>query len=377
MSGNLCRCGAYPNIVDAIESVIAGQGAGSPGGRGMNRFGYVRADDLGGAVRALAADPTAKVIAGGTNLVDLMKYDVERPGTLVDVTRIPGLDRIEEADGGLVIGALVSNTALADDPRIAQRYPLLASAVLAGRRASCATRRPPAATSTTHPLLLLLRRGHPLQQARARLGLPAIHGVQPDPCDPRQSEHCIATHPSDLCVALAALEAVVRVAGPRASADPLRRVPPPAGDRPEVDNTLRAGEIVTAVELPAAAGAFAEHHTYLKLRDRLSYAFALVSVAAGLEMDGGVIRLARIALGGVAHKPWRRADAEDRLAGRAPDRAAFAEAADLLLEGAAGLRAQRRSRSTSPAGRSRGRWPGRGRHAPVSSRQAHPLREPP
>jgi xanthine dehydrogenase YagS FAD-binding subunit len=289
-------------------------------------------------VRALAADPTAKVIAGGTNLVDLMKYSVERPGTLVDVTRIPELDRIEERDGGLAIGALVRNTALADDPRIAERYPLVASAVLAGATGQLRN------AATTGGNLNQRTRCYyfydvatPCNKREPGSGCPAIPGVNRIHAILGQSEHCIATHPSDLCVALAALEAVVRVAGPEGE----RRIPFAEyhrlpGDRPEIDNTLAPGEIVTAVELPAAAAAFAPHHTYLKLRDRLSYAFALVSVAVGLEMDGGLIRRARIALGGVAHKPWRRDEAEDRLAGRAPDRAAFSEAAELLLEGARG-----------------------------------------
>jgi len=304
----------------------------------MNRFSYTRAASLDEAVRALAADAAAKIVAGGTNLVDLMKYNVERPARLIDVTRITGLDRIEESDGGLRIGALVPNTNVAYDARVEERYPLLASAILAG-----ATPQLRNAATTGGNLNQRTRCYYfydtetPCNKREPGTGCPAVSGVNRIHAILGASEHCIATHPSDMCVALAALEATVHVAGPGgARAIPMAEYHRLPGDRPEIDTTLKRDEIVTAVALPAEAQAFRTNYTYLKLRDRLSYAFALVSVAVGLEMDGGSIRRARIALGGVAHKPWRRTDAEERLAGKAADRQAFAAAADLLLEGAKG-----------------------------------------
>jgi xanthine dehydrogenase YagS FAD-binding subunit len=303
----------------------------------MNRFSYARPADLAGALREIASDPGARFIAGGTNLVDLMKYNVERPTRLVDVTRLPGLDAIEEtAAGGLRIGALVSNTAIAYDARIGRRYPLLASAVLAG--ASPQLRN---AASTGGNLLQRTRcyyfydTATPCNKREPGSGCPAIGGVNRIHAILGTSEHCIATHPSDMCVALAALEAVVHVAGPGGErAIPFAEFHRLPGDQPERDTNLGQDEIITAVELPPEG--FAEHYTYLKLRDRLSYAFALVSVAAALEMDGGRIARARIALGGVAHKPWRVPEAEAALAGQPAEAASFALAADRLLAGAQG-----------------------------------------
>jgi xanthine dehydrogenase YagS FAD-binding subunit len=302
----------------------------------MNRFSYVRAGTVDEAVQALAADPAAKVIAGGTNLIDLMKYNVERPTRLVDVTRITGLDAIQEVDGGLQIGALVPNTVAAYDKRVVERYPLLASAILAG-----ATPQLRNAASTGGNLLQRTRCYYfydtdtPCNKREPGSGCPAIDGQNRILAILGTSEHCIATHPSDMCVALAALEAVVRVAGP----DGERRIPFAEfhrlpGDTPEIDTNLGRNEIVVAVELPGQG--YARHYTYLKLRDRLSYAFALVSVAIGLEMDGDQIGRARIALGGVAHKPWRDLEAEAMLEGRPASRESFETAADHVLRGARG-----------------------------------------
>ena len=304
----------------------------------MNRFSYLRAGKLDEVIQALAADPAAKIIAGGTNLIDLMKYDVERPSRLIDVTRIAGLNAIEETGGGLLIGALVPNTDVANDPLIAKRYPLLSSAILAG-----ATQQLRNAASTGGNLNQRTRcyyfydSGTPCNKREPGTGCPAIEGVNRIHAILGQSELCIATHPSDMCVALAALEAVVHVTGSAgARSIPMAEYHRLPGDRPEIDNTLAHDEIVTAVEVPAGAEAFRVHYTYLKLRDRLSYAFALVSVAAALEIDGGRIRQARVALGGVAHKPWRRPQAEDLLVGKPAGKDAFMAAADLLLEGAKG-----------------------------------------
>jgi len=302
----------------------------------MNRFSYVRAGTVDEAVQALVADPAAKVIAGGTNLIDLVKYNVERPTRLVDVTRIAGLDAIQEVDGGLQIGALVPNAAAAYDKRVVERYPLLASAILAG-----ATPQLRNAASTGGNLLQRTRcyyfydTGTPCNKREPGSGCPAIDGQNRILAILGTSEHCIATHPSDMCVALAALEAVVRVAGPEGE----RRIPFAEfhrlpGDTPEIDTNLGRNEIVVAVELPGQG--YARHYTYLKLRDRLSYAFALVSVAVGLEMDGDQIGRARIALGGVAHKPWRDLEAEAMLEGRPASRESFEAAADHVLRGARG-----------------------------------------
>ena len=303
----------------------------------MNRFTYARAADLPGAVRELAT-PRAKVVAGGTNLIDLMKYNVEAPSRLVDITGLPGLGSIEAVDGGLRIGALVSNTALATHPEVVARYPLLSNTILHG-----ATTQLRNAASTGGNLLQRTRCYYfydpatPCNKREPGTGCPAKEGLSRIHAILGASEQCIATHPSDMCVALAALAATVQVTGPGgdrtvAFAD-FHRLP---GDTPWQDTNLAADEIVTSVTLPAEGAAFAAHHTYLKLRDRHSYAFALVSVAAGLRMEGGTVAEARIALGGVAHKPWRDTAAEDLLRGQAPGPEAFGRAADHILRDAKG-----------------------------------------
>jgi xanthine dehydrogenase YagS FAD-binding subunit len=303
----------------------------------MNRFSYARPGNVAEAVREIAADPAAKFIAGGTNLVDLMKYNVERPTRIVDVSRLPGLDGIEEtAEGGLRIGALVTNSAAAYDERVAQRYPLLASAILAG--ASPQLRN----AATTGGNLLQRTRCYyfydyatPCNKREPGSGCSAKEGVNRIHAILGTSESCIATHPSDMCVALAALEAVVKVAGPKGERGvPFHEFHRLPGDKPEVDTTLGHDEIVLSVELPRPR--FGIHYTYLKLRDRQSYAFALVSVAAALEMEGETVKEARIALGGVAHKPWRVPEAEALLQGQAATRASFAKAADRVLASAKG-----------------------------------------
>jgi xanthine dehydrogenase YagS FAD-binding subunit len=303
----------------------------------MINFQYARATDVADAVRQIAADPAAKFIAGGTNLIDLMKYDVERPLRLIDITRLP-LKTVEEtADGGVRIGALVPNADLAYHPLIEQRYPLLSSAILAG-----ASQQLRNMASTGGNLLQRTRcfyfydTATPCNKREPGSGCSAINGINRINAILGTSEACIATHPSDMCVALAALEAKVQVAGPTgerviAFAD-FHRLP---GDTPQLDTNLRPNEIVTAVELPAHG--FAANYSYLKIRDRLSYAFALVSVAAALELDGGRVKEARLALGGVAHKPWRNAEAEAALRGQGVGEPAFARAADLLLRGAKGF----------------------------------------
>jgi xanthine dehydrogenase YagS FAD-binding subunit len=303
----------------------------------MINFQYSRAADVADAVRQIAADPAAKFIAGGTNLIDLMKEDVERPSRLIDISRLP-LNTVEEtAAGGVRIGALVPNSDLAYRPLIAERYPMLARGILAGASAQLRNM-----ASTGGNLLQRTRCYYfydtvtPCNKRAPGSGCSALNGLNRMHAILGTSESCIAAHPSDMCVALAALDATVHVTGPKgeraiAFAD-FHRLP---GDTPQRDTNLHADEIVTAVELPAQG--FAKNYTYLKIRDRLSYAFALVSVAAALELDGDRIKQARLALGGVAHKPWRDADVEAGLRGQTANRAAFTQAAAQLLRGAKGF----------------------------------------
>jgi xanthine dehydrogenase YagS FAD-binding subunit len=302
----------------------------------MINFQYARASNVGDAVRLIAADPQAKFIAGGTNLIDLMKYEVERPPRLIDISRLP-LNAVEEtAAGGVRIGALVANSDLAYHPLIVERYPLLGSAILAG--ASQQLRN----MASTGGNLLQRTRCHyfydvatPCNKREPGSNCSAIPGINRMHAILGTSEACIATHPSDMCVALAVLEAKVRVAGPAGERviafEDFHRLP---GDTPQRDTNLEANEIITAIELPARG--FAKNYTYLKIRDRLSYAFALVSVAAVLELEGDTIGEARLGLGGVAHKPWRDKAAEAGMRGEPATRAIFTKAADVLLRGGRG-----------------------------------------
>lgn len=301
----------------------------------MNPFDYVRAGSVAEAVQAGAGD-RVRYLAGGTNLIDLMKESVERPVTVIDINRLP-FDRIEELEGGgLRLGALVPNADTAWDARVERLYPLLASAILAGAS-------PQLRNAATNGGNLNQRTrcyyfydvATPCNKRAPGSGCGAIGGVNRIHAILGSSEQCIATHPSDMCVALAALDAVVRVTGPDgdreiAFAD-YHRLP---GDEPWRDNTLRPGELVTGIDLPAED--FTRNYTYLKLRDRLSYAFALVSVAVAMRLEEGAIVEARVALGGVAHKPWRRPEAEAQLQGRPPSPQLFGAFADALLAGAVG-----------------------------------------
>jgi xanthine dehydrogenase YagS FAD-binding subunit len=303
----------------------------------MNNFAYSRAADVAEAVRQIAADPGAKLIAGGTNLIDLMKENVARPTRLIDISRLP-LSRVEDTkDGGLRIGALVPNSDLAYHPQVEARYPLLASAVLAGASAQLRNM-----ASTGGNLLQRTRcyyfydTATPCNKREPGSGCAAVTGINRQHAILGTSPHCIATHPSDMCVALAALDARVRATGPDGERviafQDFHRLP---GDTPHLDTTLSANEIITAVELPPKG--FARNYTYLKIRDRLSYAFALISVAAALDLKEGRIQEARIALGGVAHKPWRDREAEARLKGEPPTRETFVRAADAILRDARGF----------------------------------------
>jgi xanthine dehydrogenase YagS FAD-binding subunit len=300
----------------------------------MINFGYARATDLADAVRRIAAERGAKFIAGGTNLLDLIKENVERPSRLIDISRLP-LTQIEEtAQGGLCIGAMVPNSDLAYHPVVAQRYPLLSSAILAGASAQLRNM-----ASVGGNLMQRTRCPYfydtatPCNKRQPKSGCSAVEGINRNLAILGTSDACIATHPSDMCVALAALKAQILVTGPSgdrtlAFAD-FHRLP---GDTPEHDTNLATDEIITAVVLPPRG--FAANYSYLKIRDRLSYAFALVSVAAALELEGETIKEARLALGGVAHKPWRDPNVEVVLRGQLAKEANFAGAAALLLRSA-------------------------------------------
>ncbi len=305
----------------------------------MNPFNYLRAETVPGAVGAVAGNDRHEFIAGGTNLIDLWKYDLTHPAALVDLNGLSELKTIRELpDGGLRLGALVTNNATAYHPLVRERYPLLSRTILAGATAQIRN-------SATNGGNLLQRTrcyyfydpASPCNKRNPGSGCPAIEGHNRLHAILGHSQHCIATYPGDMAVALAALEAVVRVSGPDGersiSLADFHRLP---GDEPQRDNTLGEHELITAIDLPPTG--YAAHHSYLKLRDRNSYAFALVSVATGLELDeNGLISRARIALGGVAHKPWRVPAAEDYLVGRSPTPEQFGAAADLILAGASGF----------------------------------------
>lgn len=301
----------------------------------MRPFDYARAGSVDAAVAAGAAG--GRFIAGGTNLLDLMKIEVETPARLVDISRLP-LDRIEvREDGGLSIGALVPNSDLAADRCVVEGHPALSRALLAGASGQLRNK------ATVGGNLLQRTRCYyfydtatACNKREPSAGCSALGGYNRIMAVLGWSEQCIATHPSDMAVALRALDAVVVTLTP---AGETRRVPIAEfhrlpGDTPHIETVLEPGELITAVELPPpVAGA---RQTYRKVRDRASYAFALISVAAVVRVEAGRIAHAALALGGVAHKPWRVAEAEALLIGEAPSPALFAASADRLLKGAEG-----------------------------------------
>jgi len=297
-------------------------------------YAYERAATPEQAVRR-ARQPGAAFVAGGTNLLDLIKVGVERPALLIDIGRLP-LAGIEPApDGGVVIGALARNSDVARHPLVRERYPLLSQALLAGASAqlrNMATMGGNLLQRTRcyyfyDPAFERCNKRAPGSGCAALDGINRIHAIL------GASEHCIAVNPSDMNVALAALRATIRIAGMdgerRIPVSDLHRLP---GERPQQDTTLAPGELITAIELPPQG--YAAHSCYLKVRERASYAFALVSVAAGLELRDGKVRSAALALGGVAHKPWQAEAAERALAGRGLDEAAIDEAAEAAVRGA-------------------------------------------
>jgi xanthine dehydrogenase YagS FAD-binding subunit len=304
----------------------------------MNIFTYQQASEADAAINLAKSNAAAKYLGGGTNLVDLMRENIEQPEMLVDVTRLPG-DIEPRADGGLLIGAAAKNTAVAADRHVRSAFPLLSRAILAGASAQIRN--------------MATVGGNILQRTRCRYFYDdAAHCNKRKPqagCDARDgfnryhailgaSSSCVATHPSDMCVALAALDATVHLAGPLGQRSmqlvDLYRLP---GERPDVETELLPNELITAVEIPPLA--FARRSTYRKVRDRASYAFALISVAAALDVDDrGIVRDVRLALGGVAHKPWRAFGAEAALKGQSAGPESFRAVAEAELAAATGLR---------------------------------------
>ncbi len=299
----------------------------------MSTIGYAVPASVEEAVATVAATPGAVYLGGGTNLVDLVREGIATPSLLVDVTRLP-MDRIEAADGGLLIGAAVRNTDLAANRVVRERFPVLSQAIVMGASGQIRN------MATVGGNLLQRTRclyfyddGAPCNKREPGTGCGAAEGSNRMGAILGASEHCVAVHPSDLAVALAVLDAQVEVLGPSgprtvALAD-LHRLP---GDTPHLDTTLAPGELVTAVRIPSLP--MARRSRYRKVRDRASYAFALVSVAVALDLDGGTVRGVRVALGGVAHKPWRATVLEQRLTGGPAGDAAFRSAAEAELAGA-------------------------------------------
>jgi len=299
----------------------------------MNQFQYVRAAKPQAAIDAVASDANAKFIAGGTNLVDLMKRGVMTPQKLVDINRLP-FNKIEREGNGLRIGALALNSAVADDKQVRERQPLLALALNAGASGQLRNM-----ATVGGNMLQRTRCAYfyditmPCNKREPGTGCGALEGINRMHAIFGFSDKCIAVHPSDMSVALVALDATVLVSGPKgdrriAFAD-LHRLP---GDAPEKDTTLAAGELITAVDVPD--GPFTKHVHYQKVRERASYAFALLSVAAALDLDGTTIKGARLAMGGVAHKPWRLTAAEQYLVGKPATEETFRQAAAVAMQGA-------------------------------------------
>lgn len=299
----------------------------------MIPFQYIRPAKQKSAIDAILKDKSAQFIAGGTNLVDLMKRGVTKPEKLVDITNLP-LKEIALKNNKLYIGALALNSEVAEHPLVAKNYPLLAQALKAGaspqlrnmatvggnmlQRTRC---------SYFYDTVMPCNKRNPGSGCGALKGYNRMHAIF------GASEQCIAVHPSDMCVALAALDAVVLVSGSkgdrRVSFSGFHRLP---GDRPDKDNVLERGDLVIGVELPAAL--YTKNAFYLKVRDRASYAFALISVAAGIEMQGSTIKSIRLAMGGVAHKPWRLTEAERFLVGKSATEENFIAAAAMAMKGA-------------------------------------------
>jgi xanthine dehydrogenase YagS FAD-binding subunit len=302
----------------------------------MNRFTFTSAHTIDEALHENIPGNGTRFIAGGTNLIDLMRADVERPDHLIDIRHLDLQTITDTEDGGLRLGALVKNADTAYDEKVQSRYPLLAKAILAGAS-------PQLRNMATNGGNLLQRTrcyyfydtATPCNKRVPGQGCSAVGGYNRIHAILGASDHCIATHPSDMCVALAALEARVVVMGKESKRvipfSEFHRLP---GDQPHIDSALLPGELITHIELPA--NGFSSHYQYIKLRDRRSYAFALVSVAVALTLEDNAVKDVRIALGGVAHKPWRNTEAENILKGKAAEELNFRNAADIILQEAKG-----------------------------------------
>ncbi len=301
----------------------------------MRPFKYTRASDVDAAARSVNANPNAKFLAGGTNILDLMKEDVERPNELVDLTRLKLAEITAAPGGGVTIGALARNTDTANHPLIRKNYPLLTQAIVAGASGQLRN------MATNGGNLMQRTRcqyfydtAMPCNKREPGTGCGALEGLNRIHAIFGWSEKCVATYPGDMANALYALEAVVRVrsADGRERTIPINDFHRLPGDTPEQDNNLRHGELIVAIDLPKSP--FAKNHYYLKVRDRASYAFALVAVAAALEVNRGAIRQARVVMGSVAHKPWRSQEAESALSGKPASEQTFKQAAELALKDA-------------------------------------------
>ncbi|MGW5861578.1 FAD binding domain-containing protein [Streptomyces sp. NPDC055239] len=300
----------------------------------MREFGYQRAFDVPGAVALLGTDPDARVLGGGTNLVDLMKSGVERPGLLIDVRELP-LDRIEVTDdGGLRIGATVTNSDLAADPEVRRRYPALSEAVLAGASGQLRNM-----ATVGGNLLQRTRCGYfadlskPCNKRDPGSGCPAVGGEHHNHAILGATEHCVAVHPSDMGVALAAFDAVISYETAEGTGElPLADFYLAVGSTPHLETALPSGALITGITLPPAP--VAAHSRYRKVRERASYAFAIGSIAAALDVQDGVVREVRLAFGAVASRPWRALEAERVLTGGPASAEAFAAAADAELAAA-------------------------------------------
>lgn len=300
----------------------------------MRPFKYTRAADPASAIKAVSGAATASFVAGGTNLLDLMKEDVARPTELVDITRLRMMT-VRASGGGVSLGALATNTDTANHPLVRQNYPLLTQAILAGASGqirNMATNGGNLNQRTRCPYFYDI--AMPCNKREPGSGCGALEGVNRNHAIFGWSEKCVAVFPSDMAIALAALDAVVKVQGKDGK---IRSVPFAdyhrlPGDQPEKDNTLQHGELVTEIEIPK--NNFADRSYYLKIRDRASYAFALVSVAAALDVKGNTISEARIAMGGVAHKPWRAFEAENFLKGKTANGENFLQAAEAEMKAA-------------------------------------------
>ncbi len=312
----------------------------------MNPFVYERAQQPGAAIHTLSSNPHAKLLGGGTNLIDLMKDDVEHPSTLIDITRLESLASTTPTGDGLLTGALMRNSELANTPDVRTKYPLLSQALLSGASAQLRN------LATTGGNLLQRTRCYyfmdtayaacnkraPGSGCSAVNGFNRIHAILGQTDDgPTGTHTCIATNPSDMNVAMAALRAIVEIESAKGKRSmPVRDFHRLVGTTPQLDTNLKADELITGVMLPVSTAVFAPHSYYLKARDRQSYAFANVSVAAGLELDGQTIKSVAFAMGGVCHKPWTSDEAEHSMIGKPATAETFQQAAALALRGAKG-----------------------------------------